>query len=158
MVPCVLIQRKRVSGKVSLTSPWFGGQIGPVDGRHGMRVLAAIGLVTALGLTACGRNDPGPAPFLGITPGTYQGQAGQTCALLEFLGVRAFRRDGEVRGSLDPGCTGQASAVEVQVNRDVIALGDAVVMVTAVGPQSFSGTFSRGGTSQEVRFDRVAGR
>lgn len=123
-----------------------------------MRWIAAVGLVLTLGLGACGRTDPPPVPFLGIAPGTYQGQAGQTCAVLEFQSARAFRRDGAVRGSLDPGCTGQASAVDVAIDRDVIALGDAVIAVTAVGPQSFSGTLSRGGVSQEVRFDRVAER
>lgn len=109
-------------------------------------------LIGMVALAACGRfRDPEPAPILAIEDGSYTASLSSGCASLSF-----GRRD-QVSYGLDADCDGSAEASgDGIVTDNVITLGDAVVVVTAVGPESFSGDWQQGGASEPVRFTRVA--
>ncbi|MEM6609773.1 MAG: hypothetical protein AAF689_14490 [Pseudomonadota bacterium] len=107
-----------------------------------------IGVIGALG--ACGARDPQTAPLLSISGGTYAGVIGTACARLEF-----GRRD-RITYSLDADCNGtvEFSTQNVAIDGAILRAGTAVMDVTAVGANSFSGIWSEADVATDVRFER----
>lgn len=107
----------------------------------GMAVLAV--------LAGCGGREAPPPPFLSIALGSYDAQLAQACVSLDFSERRG------VRYQIDANCDGAGEVSgTASVEEDRIFIGDAVLVVSAVGASSFSGTWQQGDIGQEVRFQR----
>lgn len=121
-----------------------------------MRAAFIFAILAGTVLGSCGRDVEPREGLLAIAPGVYDAQFAQGCARLEFREPRRFGRSREsINYAFDAGCTGSVTAQsEVIIEDDRILVPGAVLTVTAVGLASFSGIWTQGEVSEDVRFQR----